>query len=200
MSRRIVHAIALMLMFLAPAPAALAQTSGGSWVLLGTMSIDLARSEHEHQFSDRQIRGGSRALRLVAGTQGLLLDTITVTYANGQVAFEEELPPLASGGTTRELFERDDALVVDRIVLKYRARPGAGSATIEIWGLPPLSRPRAAAVGPVDQKGYRELGVLFGTTRRRDGTDRNKNGRRLATFTGAEDGKLTLSERPAVTA
>ncbi len=191
MFRKHILALNFLLALCSICPPALAQTSLAGWAQLGTYTLDLRTGQHTIQLPTNVERPGSRAIKLVATNGTLALSRITVTYANGQIAYEDEPPALARGGETRELAEREDALVIDSIAFNYTAQASGGTVTVEVWSLPPQPLPRSAVTGPVDQKGYRELAVLFGTTRRREGYDRVKNNRALATFSGTDGGALT---------
>ena len=168
-----------------------AQTAPDGWVLLHSAVLDLAAGKLTIALPDNRAR--SKAIRLVAVDAGVRLDRVVITYANGQMQFEDEPIELARGAQSPPLGEREEPIVIDSVALAWRAPPNPGSLTLQVWSLPELSpRPRNALQGPADPKGYRELSVLYGTTRKRD-ADRVKNGRALATFIGSEAAGTALT-------
>ena len=189
---RRVSAFLILLALLLPALPSYAQTARPGWLLLGTATLGAQGGQFTLQLPQDQVRPATRGLRLVAVDGAIAIDRVAIAYANGQQHFEEDAITLARGAETGVLAERDDPLVIDRVVISWRGSPGAASVKLEVWGQRELAvRPRAAMAGPADPKGYRELGVLFGTTRKRD-ADRTKNNRALATFTGQEGNQLLL--------
>jgi esterase/lipase superfamily enzyme len=171
---------------------AFAQSGRPGWLLLGTATVGPGPGPFTLQLPDDQQRAATRAMRFVAVDGNAAIERVVVAYANGQQQFEEEPFQIARGGETAVLAERDDPLVVDKVVISWRAGANAAPVKLEVWALRELAaRPRAAMAGATDAKGYRELGVLFGTTRKRD-ADRTKNSRALATFTGQEGNQLLL--------
>ncbi len=189
----LLHALSALLswtMWIAPAEA---QTPLDGWVLLGTTSVSVQQGTFTLQLPKDQNRLGMKAIRLASPHGAVLLERVVVSYANGQQHFDDDKIELVRGAQSAPLAEREEPLVVDTVALTGRASSGTAAIDLQVWGLRDMTlRPRAAMVGATDPKGYREIGVMFGTSRQRDPAGRVKNDRVLAAFTGREANVLTL--------
>ena len=175
---------------------AVAQTSA-PWVLLQTEPVDLRSGQQTIQIAPDKDR--VRAIGLTVTDGSLEVTRVVVTYGNGQQHFEDRKAKLAPGTPTAAIGERDEALVVATLAITFK--PGSPKPlNLQVWGLqgkvsaalPPGVRSRGAPA-PASAKGYAELGVFFGTTRKRE-ADRIKNKGQLATFSGEEGKGLTLGQ------
>ncbi len=155
-----------------------------------------------HKDSDGSAR--VYAIKLVLPVGQLDATRVVIFYGNGQQHYENRAITLKAGQSTNPIGERTDSLIVEAISLFHPKSSSSRATTVQIWGeiflqgpSPPNTatstdlRPRGEASPPILTKDYREIGVLFGTTRLRE-PDRTKAKRQIATFSGEEGKGLTL--------
>lgn len=174
---------------------AVAQERNGDWVLLKTENIDRAVAGKAIDLPETLNR--FRALRFVLTAGRLEISRAVVSFGNGQQHYEESKIQLKQGEPTKPVAERDEGLIVTSLSLAFGK--DREDSTLQIWGQV-IAGPAAQSMGPrargigataAKERGFREVGVFFGTTRRQE-ADRNKGERRLATFSGEEGMGLTL--------
>ena len=129
-SRRFFIAGTLALAGTAYAPAAFAR----DWDLLGERTVML-RNDHD-VIPVTATRGGFRKIKLRVRENGIFVQRVVVTYANGR---DDDLPVRAfipKGGETRELDLRGDDRLMRAVRLEYRSQVnGKGRATVRVHGL-----------------------------------------------------------------
>jgi len=158
------------------------------WTRLHTAEVDPKAAAVTIEIPENSER--VRALQIAVTRGPVALSRLQVTYANGQVHFENRTYALQSGERTNEIDAREEARGIQSIELAFQTtEPATQRAEIEIWGLvpPAKSAARNVAVKPK----YVEVPVFYGTTRKRE-KDRPKGERMLATFSGELSTELTL--------
>lgn len=131
------------------------------------------------------------------------MSRVVVSYGSGQQLFDDRPVSLKPGEQSAPIGEREDEIFVDTVTASYKPSVAVGSVTVQVWGLQSAEAQAASKAGPnipfrprgkaepPDAKGFTEIGVYYGTTRKRE-ADRKKNQRQLASFSGEEAKELSL--------
>jgi esterase/lipase superfamily enzyme len=181
-------------------PGVRAQVADGAWVVLETAIVSQSGSQTV-TVSAANPRASSVMLSAKGGT--INLARVIVNYGNGQTHYEDRVLSIRAGERTRPLAERAEQLAVESVALEIRsvASAGDGPVAIEIWGLqtkPKLTiRQRGESedndASVVAQKrGYYEVPVFYGTTRKQEG-EKIKNNRVLAKFGNSQTDTIDLT-------
>ena len=105
----------------------------GSWVVLGQRRVRLGA---DHDRIAVNARGGPYSkLRLEVARNGILIDAVRVTFANGDLARFELRNFIERGGRTRDIDLPGGARDIRYIDLVYARRPGGGVAVVTALGL-----------------------------------------------------------------
>lgn len=145
----VVAGLASVVLMAAPVQA---QRGGAEdWVLLGTHEVD--RSRRDARIDLRGARGQVKAVRLVAKREGVELNRVSVTYADGSTHDEQRAINMNPNDRTRAIDQRPSDRFVDEVTLvvqPVRSAPAAQrTMTLEVWGL--QSAAGARAVRPAQQ-------------------------------------------------
>jgi esterase/lipase superfamily enzyme len=131
--------LVIVLSCMTAATAATAQTADDQWVRLGVMAVKAGSLSNKADLT--QAQGRSKAVRLVAIGSRMTVARVVVTYANGQVYFEDRPPEflmkLNRGDRSKPIDPREDEeRFVDAVEVGF-AEGGAPStnAKLEVWGL-----------------------------------------------------------------
>jgi hypothetical protein len=108
----------------------------GAWVKLGEQTVSLGQDFDVVAVGRRE--GRFKAIKLVVRGNDVFMEDLKVTYGNGQ---SEDLVvrkriPVNSESTAIDL--QGEARFIEKIEMAYRARPGGGRATVEVYGLPQI--------------------------------------------------------------
>src|SRR5262245_1527089 len=170
------------------------------WVLIKSDGVSLAAGTQTIELPAEQAR--AYGVRLAVTKGRLELRRLIIHYGNGQQYFHEQPIKLSEGQRSDPIGERDESLVMEAISLAYSVEGSLPATTVQIWGrespvkqktgqAPRVGRQRSMGDDTRKLKGYRELEVFFGTTRRQEG-NRLKNNRQLSVFSGEEGKSVTL--------
>ena len=163
-----------------------------AWTLLKSFEIDLSKATRDVSLIDPAATSElprSRAVKLVARRGDIVLKRVVITYATGQIHYEDRRIDLSETDHTKPIDEREEARVVSAVSLVIEPQKDATAAILEIWGLVVPDEPElfsTSGLKPGDK--FTEVQVLFGTTRRQE-SDRikiaaDKSERKLASFSG----------------
>ncbi len=173
-----------------PASAHAQQADRGTWIELGTARIEPGSTVVTIDLADNSRR--TTTVRLVAGD--LAWVRIVVTYASGQVHFEERDLQTPNDVQLGKIDERVEGRIVSRIVITLAKLSSVGTNTITVSGRPaPRANRRGQAEGEPTGKPedyWIAVPVYYGTSRARE-ADRKKGELSLAAY-GARTGDLTL--------
>lgn len=172
-----------------------------SWVLLATVQLEPGADQATAQVPVE--KGRVSAIRLAITDGAAHMSRVVLTYGNGQQLFDDRPVVLKAGEQSAPIGEREEELFVDTVAAVFKPDPAFGKASFQVWGLQSAEALAAAKAGPnipfrprgkaepVNAKGFTEIGIYYGTTRKRE-SDRKKNQRQLASFSGEEGKHLTL--------
>lgn len=166
------------------------------WTLLKTVEVDLATGQQTIALTAPdgvEALPRSRALRLVAKHNDIVLSRVRVTYATGQIHYEDRRIELFESDRTRPIDPRPDGRVISEVALVFERDEDAEPVTLELWALQAPEPPAedttlfSSRDVPFNEK-FTEVQVLFGTTRRQEANRKkiaaDKTERILATFSG----------------
>ena len=159
----------------------------GTWVRLHSARIDPVAPALTLTLPEDTPR--IQAIRFVAPRGRMDVTRVVVNYSNGQVHFEDRAIALRQGEPSRTIDKRKEERIIDSIALTFQTGGPPRSVTeIEVWG---IGVPAKQAKFRGNARRYAEVPVFYGTTRKRE-TDRTKNSRALAVFSGEQGDDLTL--------
>lgn len=126
--------VAVWLLLGAIVVAAGADDENAAWVRLGTLRVTAGA---DHDVLDlTKAQGRVKAIRVASARAGVDIARLVISYANGQVHFEDRAIHLRAGDRTKAIDERDHERFVDGIEVVYEAgAKTSGNAEIEVWAL-----------------------------------------------------------------
>ncbi|MEQ1649633.1 MAG: alpha/beta hydrolase [Hyphomicrobiaceae bacterium] len=179
-------------------------SQNSDWKLIERVNIAPGKGSVFIDFAKTSRRVLSTRIHVVSGV--LRLKRVTINYANGQQFFDDRGHELKAGMTSVSLDELERPRAILSMVLQIPAgnSPSDG-ISIDIQGQnQETPAPTAADDGRKSAsrgqksdaqlvKKFVEMGVFYGTNRRRE-ADRSKNDRKLAAFSGEVGQGLTLGQ------
>ena len=135
MLRHLLIIFAVVLGLAGEGPAS-AQTAGNNDRLRIMAAQDIQAGATTQTFDLSKTQGKIKAVRLIAGSGNsgsMTIERVIVTYANGQVHYEDREKPinLRPGERTAEIDPRDEERFIDKV--EVIMKPGAEAIRLELW-------------------------------------------------------------------